>query len=293
MLWKKSMGEKLFDGFNVMLLAVAAFVFVYPVWFTVVSSLSDAHAIASGEVTFWPIGFNLAAYERVFSDPNIWLAYGNTIYYVAAGTAINLILTTLGAYPLSRKDLWGRNFVMGMIVFTMFFSGGLIPSYLNVRNLGLFDTRWALLLPGAISAFNLIVMRTYFQSSIPDGLIESAKIDGANEFRILGTVVLPLSAPILAVMTLFYAVGHWNSWFNAMIYLQDRSLYPLQLILREILVQSQTNELLSGVNQNDVVKVSETIKYATIVVATLPILFIYPFLQKYFVKGVMIGALKE
>lgn len=293
MLWKKSVGEKLFDGFNIILLTVAAFVFVYPVWFTVVSSLSDAHAVASGEVTFWPVGFNLSAYERVFSDPNIWLAYGNTIYYVVAGTTINLILTTLGAYPLSRKDLWGRNLIMGMIVFTMFFSGGLIPSYLNVRNLGLFDTRWALLLPGAISAFNLIVMRTFFQSSIPDGLIESAKIDGANEFRILGRIVLPLSMPVLAVMTLFYAVGHWNSWFSAMIYLQDRSLYPFQLILREILVQSQTNDLLSGVNQNDVVKVSETIKYATIVVATLPILFIYPFLQKYFVKGVMIGALKE
>lgn len=293
MIYKKSIGERLFDGFNIVLLAAGSFLFLYPLWFVIVSSVSDAASIASGAVSLWPRGFNLEAYERVFSDSRVWLTYRNTIFYVLAGTLINLVLTTLGAYPLSRRDLYGRNAIMLFIVFTMFFSGGLIPMYLNVRDLGLFDTRWALLLPGAISAYNLIVMRTFFQSTIPDGLIESAKIEGASEYRILWSIVLPLSMPVVAVMTLFYAVYHWNSWFDAMIYLQDRSLHPLQLLLREILVSSQTNDMLGGVGSGDVVGVSETIKYATTVIATLPILVIYPFLQKYFAKGVMLGGVKE
>lgn len=293
MIYKKSIGERLFDGFNIVLLAAGSFLFLYPLWFVIVSSVSDAASIASGAISLWPRGFNLEAYERVFSDSRVWLTYRNTIFYVLAGTLINLVLTTLGAYPLSRRDLFGRNAIMLFIVFTMFFSGGLIPMYLNVRDLGLFDTRWALLLPGAISAYNLIVMRTFFQSTIPDGLIESAKIEGASEYRILWSIVLPLSMPVVAVMTLFYAVYHWNSWFDAMIYLQDRSLHPLQLLLREILVSSQTNDMLGGVGSGDVVGVSETIKYATTVIATLPILVIYPFLQKYFAKGVMLGGVKE
>jgi putative aldouronate transport system permease protein len=289
---KRTLGEKVFDSFNVILLSVGAFLFLYPVWFVVIASVSDAHAIASGSITLWPKGFNLDAYDRVFSDPQIWESYGNTLFYVVVGTIVNLILTTLGAYPLSRKGLPGKNLIMGIIVFTMFFNGGLIPIYLNVRDLGLFDSRWALILPTAINAFYLIVMRTFFQS-IPESLIESAKMDGANDFTILRRIVLPLSYPVIAVMTLFYAVFHWNSWFDAMIYLQDRSLYPLQLILREILVQNKTGDLLGGVGTGDVQRISETIKYATIVVATVPILLIYPFLQKYFVKGVMIGAVKE
>ena len=293
MVYKKSLGETVFDLLNTLLLIVASIAFLYPLWFVVISSLSSAPAIASGSVTIWPIGFNLDAYNRVFQDDQIWQAYGNTMIYVVAGTIINLILTTLGAYPLSRKDLRGRNAVMLFIVFTMFFSGGLIPDYLNVRDLGLFNTRWAILLPSAISAYNLIVMRTFFQSTIPDGLIESAKMEGATEYRILWSIVLPLSMPVVAVMTLFYAVAHWNSWFPAMIYLQDRTLYPLQLILREILISSQTNDMLGGVGSGDVAQISETIKYATIVIATLPIVVIYPFLQKYFAKGVMLGGIKE
>jgi len=228
-----------------------------------------------------------------FSDKSIWNAYSNTLFYVGVGTVINLVLTTLGAYPLSRRDLKGKNGIMMFIVFTMFFSGGLIPIYLNVRDLGLFDSRWAILLPSAISAYNLIVMRTFFQSTIPDGLIESGKIEGASEYRILWSIVLPLSMPVMAVMTLFYAVAHWNSWFDAMIYLQNRNYFPLQLLLREILVQSQTNNMLGGVGSGDVQTISETIKYATIIIATLPILVIYPFLQKYFAKGVMLGGVKE
>lgn len=292
MVIKRSIGEKIFDSLNVVFLIVCSFLFLYPMWYVLVSSFSDAYAIASGQVTFWPVDFTLNAYKLVFSDQNIWNAYGNTIIYVIAGTLINLIMTTLGAYPLSRRNLQGRGMVMAFIVFTMFFSGGLIPAYLNIRDLGLFDTRWALLLPGAVNAFNLIVMRTFFQS-IPDSLIESAKIDGANDIKVLWKIVLPLSMPVIAVMTLFYAVGHWNSWFNAMIYLQDRSLFPLQLILREILIQSSAQNMLTAATQDEVHRISESIKYATIIVATVPILVIYPFLQRFFVKGVMIGAIKE
>ncbi|HZG79100.1 MAG TPA: carbohydrate ABC transporter permease, partial [Paenibacillus sp.] len=185
MIYKKSLGERTFDVANVLLLTVGSFVFLYPLWFVIVSSFSSASAIASGSVTLWPEGFNVDAYSRVFSDDNVWNAYGNTLFYVVVGTVVNLALTTLGAYPLSRRDLWGRNGVMMFIVFTMFFSGGLIPMYLNVRDLGLFDSRWALILPTAISAYNLIVMRTFFQSTIPDGLIESARMEGASEYRIL------------------------------------------------------------------------------------------------------------
>ncbi|MEF2246739.1 MULTISPECIES: carbohydrate ABC transporter permease [unclassified Paenibacillus] len=293
MVAKPTIGERIFDVFNILFLACCSFVFLYPVWYVIVSSFSDAHAIAAGKVTFIPIDFNLRAYQLVFSDSMILDAYGNTLFYVVAGTLINLILTTLGAYPLSRPNLQGKRFIMAFIVFTMFFSGGLIPGYLNIRDLGLYDTVWALLLPGAVSAFNLIVMRTFFQNTIPESLVESGKIDGAHDFRILWSLVLPLSMPVIAVMTLFYAVSHWNSWFTAMIYLQDRTLYPLQLILREILIQSTAQNLTSSVAQDELSRVSEAIKYATIVVATVPILIVYPFLQKYFVKGVMIGAVKE
>jgi len=293
MVYKKSIGERIFDIFNILLLTLASFAFLYPLWFVLISSVSSATALAAGEVTLWPQGLNFTAYERVFSDPKVWDSYGNTLIYVGLGTLINLTLTTLGAYPLSRRDLRGRGIFMMFIVFTMFFSGGLIPEYLNVRDLGLYDSRWAILIPGAISAYNLIVMRTFFQSTIPHELIESGKLDGANEYRILWSVVLPLSMPVIAVMTLFYAVAHWNSWFSALIYLQNRDLYPLQLILREILISSQTNDMLGGVGSGDVAAISETIKYAMIVVSTLPILVIYPFLQKYFAKGVMLGGVKE
>lgn len=292
MIEKRSVGEVIFDAFNVILLIILAFLFLYPLWYVLVASLSSGQAIARGQVNFWPVGFNLDAYLKVFANPEIWTAYLNTIFYVVVGTVINLVLTTLGAYPLSRQDLYGRALFMGIIVFTMFFSGGLIPIYLNIRDLGLYNTRWALLLPPGISAFNLIVMRTFFQT-IPDSLIESAKIDGANEFKILARIVLPLSKPVIAVMILFYAVAHWNSWFNALIFLRDRTLFPLQLLLREILIQASAAEMATGVSTREITTVSDAIKYATIIVSTLPVLVIYPFLQKYFVQGVMIGAIKE
>lgn len=292
MVEKRSVGEIIFDAFNIILLIMLAFLFLYPMWYVLVASLSSGQAIARGQVTFWPVNFNLEAYSKVLANGEIWTAYLNTIFYVTVGTAINLVLTTLGAYPLSRQDLYGRGLFMGIIVFTMFFSGGLIPIYLNIRDLELYNTRWALLLPPGISAFNLIVMRTFFQT-IPDSLIESAKIDGANEFKILARIVLPLSKPVIAVMILFYAVAHWNSWFNALIFLRDRTLFPLQLLLREILVQASAAEMATGVTTREITTISDAIKYATIIVSTVPVLVIYPFLQKYFVQGVMIGAIKE
>lgn len=289
---RRSLSGILFDTFNILFLSACSFIFLYPVWFVGVSSFSGAAAVAAGEVSLWPVDFNLSSYRLVFADDRIWHAYGNTVFYVGVGTVFNLLLTTLGAYPLSRKHLYGGSFIMAFIVFTMFFSGGLIPSYLNIRNLGLYDTRWALIIPAGVSAFNLIVLRTFFQT-LPDHLVESARIDGAGDFRILWQIILPLSLPGLAVITLFYAVAHWNSWFSAMIYIQDRSLQPLQLLLREILIHAQTTEMTANVRENDVAQVSDTIQYATIMIATVPILALYPFLQKYFVKGVLIGAVKE
>lgn len=221
----------------------------------------------------------------------IWSGYGNTILNLVLALAFNISLTTLGAYALSRKELMVRRPIMLMIIFTMFFSGGLIPNYILVRNLGMVDTRWALFIPTAISAYNLIIMRTSFES-IPDTLIEAAKLDGAGDFTILFRVALPISNAVVAVMVLFYAVEQWNSWFPAFIYLKNRKLWPLQLVLREIIIENNVSDMLTGVDAAEMLAVSESIKYATIVVATLPILCIYPFLQKYFVKGVMIGAVK-
>jgi putative aldouronate transport system permease protein len=238
-----------------------------------------------------PLGFNVDGYISVFKNPNIITGYRNTILYVVVGTSINLFMTSLGAYVLSRKGVMLRDPMMMLIVFTMFFSGGLIPNYLLVKNLGMYNTMWALLIPGAISTYNLIIMRTSF-AAIPISLEESARIDGANDFTILFRIVLPLSKAVLSVMVLFYAVAHWNSWFSAMIYLQKRDMFPLQLFLREILVNSSTDSMITGSGGSDKEAISEIIKYCTIVVATVPIIVVYPFLQKYFVKGVMIGAVK-
>jgi len=245
----------------------------------------------ANRVILLPKGFNINAYKMVFSHPEIGRSYINTIIYTVVGTFINLLFTTLGAYPLSRRDFYGRNIFTGIFVFTMFFSGGMIPSYLLVKDLKMLNTIWAIVLPGAVSTWNMVVMRTFFQNTIPVELQESAFIDGAGDFKVFLRIVLPLSTSILAVMTLFYGVGHWNSWFSALIYLSDRKKYPLQIILREILIQSDTSEMTGG-PVSDLEKIGEGIKYATMVVATVPILCLYPFLQRYFVKGVMIGALK-
>ncbi|RAV11914.1 carbohydrate ABC transporter permease [Paenibacillus contaminans] len=290
---KRTAGEHVFDALNALLLVLLSIATLYPMLYVLFSSVSDpAQLLKHRGLLFLPQGFSLDAYKAVFRNPNIITGYVNTLFYVGVGTTLNILMTALAAYGLSRKHVMWKNPVMFMIVFTMFFGGGLIPSYLLVQNLGMLDTRWALIIPGAVSAYYIIIMRTAFQG-IPESLEESARIDGANDFTILFRIVLPLSMPVIAVMVLFYGVGHWNSWFGALIYLRDRDLFPLQMVLREILIQNNTEKMLTSTATVEKAQVGETIKYATIMAATLPILFLYPFLQKYFVKGVLIGAIKE
>ena len=267
---------------------------LYPFYYIIVASISDPLRVMQhrglillplGEITFD------SYFKVIFQNPNISRGYQNTLIYVFGGLAVNLSMTVLAAYAMSRKQLKLRNVIMFGITFTMLFSGGMIPNFLLIRSLGMINTRWAIIIPGAISVYNMIILRTNFQT-IPDSLDESARIDGANDFVILFRIVLPLSQAAMAVMVLYYGVSHWNSWFPAMLYLRRRDLYPLQTILREILISNDLNTLVTGADAADRAPLGVTIQYATIIVSTLPILAIYPFLQKYFVKGVMIGAIK-
>jgi putative aldouronate transport system permease protein len=268
------------------------FTTLYPFLHVALASVSDPAEMGKHKgLLLLPIGFHLDAYKAVLSNPMILTGYRNTLFYVLIGTTLNVAFTAMLAYALSRKDLFLKNAIMYYVVFTMFFGGGLIPTYLVVKQLGLLNTGAAVILPGLVSAMNMIIMRTYFQS-LPDALEESAKIDGANEFVIFYKIILPLSMPIIAVMLLYYGVGHWNSWFNASIYLTKPKLFPLQLVLRDILINSKTEDMMVSLGAKNGQDMSEIIKYAAIMVATIPVLFAYPFLQKYFVKGVMIGAIK-
>ncbi|EGG38073.1 carbohydrate ABC transporter permease [Paenibacillus sp. HGF5] len=293
MFHKRSLGESIFSVVNTCFMLLLCFVTLYPFLYVLFASLSDPAEIARFRgMLFFPTGFNLDAYKAVMDNPMILTGYRNTLFYVAGGTIINLIMTTLGAYALSRRNVYFNNSIMLIIVITMVFNGGLIPTFLLVNSLGMLDTPWALLLPGAISSFNLIIMRTAFQA-VPVSLEESARIDGANDWIIMSRIIVPLSMPVIAVMVLWYAVGHWNSYFSALIYLRDRELFPLQLVLREILISNSTDSMTTGAAATDRLDIGITIKYATIIISTLPILCLYPFLQKYFVHGVLIGALKE
>lgn len=292
---KRNVAEHTFDAVNVALLSGLVVLTLYPFYYVLMASLSDANQLIGHQgLLLWPKDISLAAYELVLKNPNIFTGYRNTLVIVVFGTALNILMTSLGAYVLSRKGLYWMKPMTMLIVLTMFFSGGLIPSYLLVNNtLHMGNTLWAVIIPGMISTWNLIVMRTSFES-IPEALVESARMDGAGEWSILFKVVIPLSLPVISVMLLFYGVGHWNSWFSAVMYLRNRELFPLQVILREILIQNSTESMTTGISgSGDRETISESIKYATIIVATLPILLVYPFLQKYFVKGVMVGAIKE
>lgn len=292
MVEKRSVSGKCFDGFNVLLMGLLMLGMLYPLYYIVICSFSDYTLLSARDgLVFWPVQPTLTAYRAVFRDPMILPSYGNTLLYVSVGTAVQMAMTINGAYILSRR----QSFLLAkplnlMIVITMFFSGGLIPTYMVVSGLGLLDSMWALILPYAITTWNLILMRNSFEA-VPEALLESARIDGANEFQTLVRIVLPVSLPILAVITLYYLVGNWNAWFPASIYIQDRSRYPLQLILREILIVSVMDTSDAG-SYGEVGDLQEIIKYAAIVIATVPILCVYPFLQKYFVKGIMVGAVK-
>lgn len=289
---KHTKGENVFNAFNIIFMLLLMVLAIYPILYVVFASFSESKEFmqASG-LLFKPAGFSLASYKAVFTNPNIVNGYLNTLIYLVLGTAGGVFLTVLAGYCLSRKDLLFRNPLMLLITFTMFFGGGLIPTYLNVQNLGLLDTRAAVILPTIINTFNLIIMRTAFEG-VPESLAESASLDGAGHFTILFKIMIPLVMPTIMVIVLYYAVERWNEWFNAMIYLKSSSKYPLALVLREILMQNDTSSMTQGTSFGDLDSVSETIKYAVIVVATLPILVLYPFLQKHFVKGVMVGAVK-
>ncbi|TDG00206.1 carbohydrate ABC transporter permease [Paenibacillus piri] len=288
-----SLGSKIFDNINILILMLLVFVTLYPIYYIFIVSISDGNLVTRGVVKWIPLDITFDAYKVVFKNPHMWQAYGNTLLYTTAGTTINVIMTALCAYPLSRKDFYGRNVFIFMVALTMFISGGLIPLYLVVQKLGLIDTMWALVLPPAISTFNMIIMKTYFEG-IPMALQESAYLDGAHEIQVLLKIIIPLSLPVMATMVLFYAVHHWNSFFPALIYLNDSDKFPVQVLLRNIVIAGefadQTADIGSASSNFRVV--ATNYKFAVIIITVLPILVVYPYLQKYFVKGAMIGALK-
>jgi putative aldouronate transport system permease protein len=288
---RRSIASKTFDTFNIAFMLGLIFITFYPLYHIFVVSISDGHSVLRGEVSFWPVGPNLDTYRLLLEDPAIIRSYANTVLYTVVGTLVNMVCTILCAYPLSKKEFYGRGFFTLLIVFTMFFSGGLIPSYLLVQKLGMVNTMWALVVPGAISAWNMIVMRTFFQG-LPNELFESARIDGASELLVLWRLVLPLSLPIIATISMFYAVGHWNSFFPALIYLNEKAKYPVQILLRNIVVMGQMSEQSQELSGPYAAVTSTNIKYAVIMIVVAPIIAVYPFIQKYFIKGVMIGSLK-
>ncbi|AEE95403.1 carbohydrate ABC transporter permease [Mahella australiensis] len=295
---KKTFGDRIFDVLNYTLLILITIACLYPVLYVLFASVSDPIKLQSYRAPLYkPLGFTLEGYKIVLNNPDIIRGYANTIFYVVTGVAVNMIFTILGAYVISRKNLYWKKAIMLMITITMFFGGGLIPWFLTVKGLGMYDSWTALVFPFAINTWNMIIMRTGFEG-VPGELEEAARIDGANDFYILTRVVVPLSKAVCAVILLYYVVGAWNSWFPAMIFLSDRSKYPLQLILREILITSDASQMQQGISLTTSGQFGETsaykelVKYTTIVIATVPIMCFYPFIQKYFVKGVLIGSLK-
>ncbi|MHA2854242.1 carbohydrate ABC transporter permease [Paenibacillus lautus] len=291
---RESKGDRLFMFLIYLFLTLVLIAVAVPLIYIVSSSFSSPQAVTSGKVWLFPVDFTLDGYKAVFNNPQIGVGYLNSLFYTVVGTLINVTLTIMLAYPLAKKSLYGRNFFMVLMVITMMFEGGLIPYYLVVKNLHLLDTRWAMILPGALGVFQVIVARTFFQTTIPDELAEAAELDGCSDIRFIFSIVLPLSKPIIAVMTLMYAVGHWNAYFDALIFLRNPDLFPLQIILRNILILNSVDaSMMADVSQMQAQQgLKDLLKYSLIVVASLPVLIIYPFVQKHFVKGVMIGSLK-
>ncbi|MDD4011914.1 MAG: carbohydrate ABC transporter permease [Sphaerochaetaceae bacterium] len=292
---KHSPGDKVYYAISYIIVILLLLVVVYPLIFIVSASLSSASAVSTGRVFLWPVEFSTLSYEAVFAYKDVFIGYKNSIIYTLAGTLINIIVTMSCAYPLSRKTFQGRKFFMKIFSFTMIFSGGMIPSYLNISRLGMIDSIWAMLLPGAMSVYNMIIARTFIQNSIPTELLEAAQIDGCSDTAYFFKVVLPLSTAVISVIGLYYAVGHWNSYFSAFLYLHSKDKFPLQIFLREVLVQNQFDASMIFEDAENVVQrqgLQELIKYSMIVVSTLPLLILYPFVQKFLKKGVMIGSIK-
>ena len=285
--------DVVFDAILYCICTVLLLIILYPLWFIVIASFSDPSAVAGGHVWVWPVGFTLDGYDELLKQPKVWLGYRNTIAYTVVGTLIGLAVNIPAAYALSRKDLWGRKGLMGLYVFTMFFSGGLIPIFLTVQQAGLYNTFWVLVLPFSVSAYNIIVARTFFETSLPPDLWDAAQIDGCGNLRFFFTMALPLSKAVISVIALWTAVGQWNSYFNALIYIRDENLYPLQLIMRNILITNQNFAALgTGEAAMIAMRRANLVRYSMIIIATVPIMCVYPFIQKYFDQGVMIGAVK-
>ena len=290
---RRSLGERIFQVFNYIILSALIVVCIYPIWYVVMASFSDSNSLMSHSgLLLAPLDVTVSAYKKVFENPMLLRSYANTLFILVVGVTLNMIMTSLGAYFLSRKNVLFMKPIMLFVVFTMFFEGGIIPFYLNLKDLHLTNSLWGLIIPFMIQTRNMIILRTAF-SAVPESLIEAARIDGAGHITILTKVVLPLSKAMLAVIVLYYGVHIWNSWFWASSILRDRELYPLQVILREILLQNDMSSMSIGGDTGTQDAVSQSIRYATIVVATVPILCVYPFLQKHFAKGTMVGAVKE
>jgi len=287
----KNKNDRLFLFFCYAIVTILTLLVLYPLIYIISASFSNSDMVVQGKVWLWPVGFTTEAYKRMLQRSDVWLGYRNTIYYTVLGTLINLAITLMCAYPMARRNLRGRGVIMFMFTFTMMFSGGMVPSYMLVRGLGIMNTTWAMVLPGAMSIYNMIVCRTFIQTNIPNEMLEAAQIDGCDDIQFFFKMVLPLSKAIIAVLTLWYSVGHWNSYMSAFLYLRESSRYPLQIYLKEILVQSQHLGDDASVTGN-VSSVYETLKYSMIVIASAPLLCIYPFIQKYFQKGVMVGSVK-
>lgn len=291
--WYRSVSDRIYMAFIYVMLVLAMLLVLVPFIFILASSFSSAEAISAGKVLFWPVGFNVEGYKMILETSSVWRSFLMSLFYMVAGTLISLVLTILLAYPLTRKDFKANSFITVLMIITMFFSGGMIPSYLLIDRLNMLDTVWAILLPTALSAYNVVLVRTYMSSNIPKDLYECASLDGCSDFRYLVSIVIPLSKTIIAVMALLYGVGIWNNYFNAMMYIRDRNLYPFQLVLRDVLVLNMGMGNPSDIaEQQERLMFSYLLKYSTIVVGCLPVMIAYPFVQKYFVKGIMIGALK-
>lgn len=291
---RQSRGDAVFTIVNYTLLTLIMIIVLYPLVYVLSASFSTPYAVTSGQVWLYPVDFSLVGYETVFRNQNIVSGYINSIIITVSGTIVSLVVTVMAAYPLSVRDFKGRNLFMGLFTFTMMFSGGLIPMFLWIQKLHLYNSYWALILPGAVGVYNMIIARTFFQTSIPYDLYESASLDGCSDVRYLLSIVIPLAKPILAVLVMYYGVGYWNQYFNAMIYLADADKMPLQVVLRNIILQNQIDPS-TMVDVDQMLQkqgLSELLKYSLIVVSSVPMLILYPFIQKHFVKGVMIGALK-
>ena len=289
---RDTFGDKVFYTINAVILGIMALIVLYPLYFIIIASISDPDAVLAGKVVLYPVQVTFSGFQKILERTDVWRGYLNTIIYTVLTVVLALAVTVPAGWAMSRKTIPGKKFLMVFFIIPMFFGGGLIPFYNVMSKLGLINTIWAIILPSIVSVWNLFMTKTFFESSIPDGLIEAAKIDGAGEFRTFISLVLPLSKAILAVMALYYAIGQWNSYFNAMIFLQDENLYPLQLVLKEILIASESTMGGSGETILEQYRLANQIKYVSVIVSSVPVLVLYPFVQKYFNQGVMIGSLK-